>query len=312
MAKTPSQNQGAFSFFDEVEKVDPLPKPRKHSLKPPAQIEVMEESPVEAVPPAKVSGDQEKEPPVESADAGTVEAFQEETVKKQDLEIKVAEDKSFISEEEVSDTDETDQPDFTGKVSASEDAGAEIVEAFPEETVKKQGSEIKEIDNQTFISEEVVSDADETDQQEFTGKIPVTDPDRLFERRSTRGRKSVKEHTIAAGMIEMPDDEVLFSKQYYSMGEVTTMFKENHSLIRYWESEFDILKPKKNGKGDRFFRPVDVKNLYLIYDLLRRRKFTIEGAREYLKNNKNAGERLAAVQSLEKIKAFFLELKATL
>ncbi|MCH5599894.1 MerR family transcriptional regulator [Niabella ginsengisoli] len=113
-------------------------------------------------------------------------------------------------------------------------------------------------------------------------------------------------------MIEMPDDEVLFSRQYYSMGEVTTMFRENHSLIRYWESEFDILKPKKNGKGDRFFRPVDVKNLYLIYDLLRRRKFTIEGAREYLKNNKKAEEKFAAVQSLEKIKSFFLELKATL
>ena len=90
------------------------------------------------------------------------------------------------------------------------------------------------------------------------------------------------------------------------------MFNENHSLIRYWESEFDILKPKKNGKGDRFFRPVDVKNLYLIYDLLRRRKFTIEGAREYLKNSKKAEEKFTAVQSLEKIKSFFLELKASL
>ena len=69
------------------------------------------------------------------------------------------------------------------------------------------------------------------------------------------------------------------------MGEVTAMFKENHSLIRYWESEFDILNPK-NGKGDRFFRPVDVKNLYSdMYDLLRRRKFTIEGARGIWKNN---------------------------
>ncbi|ULT44764.1 MerR family transcriptional regulator [Niabella defluvii] len=122
----------------------------------------------------------------------------------------------------------------------------------------------------------------------------------------------MKEHSLAAEMIEMPGDDVLYAKQYYSMGEVTAMFKENHSLIRYWESEFDILKPKKNGKGDRFFRPVDVKNLYLIYDLLRRRKFTIEGARDYLKNNKKADEKFAAVQSLEKIKAFFLELKASL
>ncbi|AHF16073.1 transcriptional regulator [Niabella soli DSM 19437] len=108
----------------------------------------------------------------------------------------------------------------------------------------------------------------------------------------------------------MPAEEELFKKHYYSMGEVTALFKESHSLIRYWESEFDILKPKKNGKGDRFFRPQDVKNLFLIYDLLRRRKFTIEGAKEYLKNNKKADERFAAVQSLQRLKGFLLELKA--
>ena len=90
------------------------------------------------------------------------------------------------------------------------------------------------------------------------------------------------------------------------------MFREKQSLIRYWETEFDILKPKKNKKGDRFFRPVDVKNLEMIYDLLRRRKFTIEGAKDFLKNNKKADEKFAMIQSLEKIKGFFLELKANL
>jgi DNA-binding transcriptional MerR regulator len=129
---------------------------------------------------------------------------------------------------------------------------------------------------------------------------------------SGRGRKSVKENSLAADLVQIPEDEILFQKQYYSMGEVTAMFRENHSLIRYWETEFDILQPKKNGKGDRFFRPVDVKNLYLIYDLLRRRKFTIEGAKEYLKSNKKAREKFEAVQSLQKIKNFFLELKAGL
>jgi Predicted transcriptional regulators len=88
------------------------------------------------------------------------------------------------------------------------------------------------------------------------------------------------------------------------------MFRENQSLIRYWETEFDILQPRKNRKGDRFFRPVDVKNLVLIYDLLRRRKFTIEGAKDYLKKNKKAEEQFAMIQSLEKIKSFLLELKA--
>lgn len=90
------------------------------------------------------------------------------------------------------------------------------------------------------------------------------------------------------------------------------MFRENQSLIRYWETEFDILKPRKNRKGDRFFRPVDIKNLVMIYDLLRRRKFTIEGAKDFLKNNKKAEEKFGMIQSLEKIKGFLLELKASL
>lgn len=129
---------------------------------------------------------------------------------------------------------------------------------------------------------------------------------------SKRGRRSLKEIGQKAELIDVPDDEVLFQKQYYSMGEVAIMFRENQSLIRYWETEFDILQPKKNKKGDRFFRPVDVKNLVLIYDLLRRRKFTIEGAKDYLKKNKKAEEKFAMIQSLEKIKSFLLELKASL
>ena len=127
-----------------------------------------------------------------------------------------------------------------------------------------------------------------------------------------RGRRSLKEIGLTADLILVPEDEILFQKLYYSIGEVAAMFRENQSLIRYWETEFDILQPRKNRKGDRFFRPADVKNLVLIYDLLRRRKFTIEGAKEYLKKNKNADENFVMVQSLEKIKAFFLELKANL
>ena len=129
---------------------------------------------------------------------------------------------------------------------------------------------------------------------------------------SKRGRKSLKEVSGTADLLEVPEDEILFKKQYYSIGEVAAMFHENQSLIRYWETEFDILQPRKNRKGDRFFRPVDVKNLVLIYDLLRRRKFTIEGAREYLKKDKKAEEKFAMIQSLERIKSFFLELKASL
>jgi DNA-binding transcriptional MerR regulator len=129
---------------------------------------------------------------------------------------------------------------------------------------------------------------------------------------STRGRRSLKDIGIAADLIQIPEDEILFQKQYYSIGEVATMFRENQSLIRYWETEFDILQPRKNRKGDRFFRPVDIKNLVMIYDLLRRRKFTIEGAKEYLKKNNKAEEKFEMIQSLQKIKGFLLELKASL
>ncbi len=127
-----------------------------------------------------------------------------------------------------------------------------------------------------------------------------------------RGRKSLKDIALAADLIHVPEDEELFKKQYYSIGEVAVMFRENQSLIRYWETEFDILQPRKNRKGDRFFRPVDIKNLVMIYDLLRRRKFTIEGAKDYLKKNKKAEERFAAIQSLQKVKGFLLEMKANL
>jgi DNA-binding transcriptional MerR regulator len=104
----------------------------------------------------------------------------------------------------------------------------------------------------------------------------------------------------------------LFKKQYYTIGEVAKMFQENQSLIRYWESEFDILQPKKNKKGDRYFRPVDVKNLVLIYDLLRRRKFTIQGARDFLKKNKKAEEKFTLIQSLQQLRGFLVELRSNL
>lgn len=130
--------------------------------------------------------------------------------------------------------------------------------------------------------------------------------------KSRRGRKSLKQSNIEPDIPAVPDDEVLFQKQYYSIGDVAAMFKENTSSIRYWENEFAILKPKKNKKGDRFFRPEDVKNLKMIYHLLRERKYTIEGAKEFLVNNKAAGEKHEMIESLEKIKLFLLELKNNL
>lgn len=129
---------------------------------------------------------------------------------------------------------------------------------------------------------------------------------------STRGRRSLKDIGIEADLIQVPADELLFQKLYYSISEVAAMFRVNQSLLRHWETEFDILQPRKNRKGDRFFRPQDIKNLLLIHDLLRRRKFTIEGAKDYLRQNSKADEKFAIMKSLEKIKGFLLELKSSL
>jgi DNA-binding transcriptional MerR regulator len=131
-------------------------------------------------------------------------------------------------------------------------------------------------------------------------------------KKNTRGRMKLSDMHGVVDLVDVPDDELLFQKRYYNIGAVSEMFKVNVSLIRFWENEFDILKPKKNGKGDRLFRPEDIKNLQLIYHLLREKKYTIEGARDFLKKNKKNSETFAVIESLKKTKAFLLELKANL
>lgn len=131
-------------------------------------------------------------------------------------------------------------------------------------------------------------------------------------KKSTRGRKSLKALDAEADLVNIPDDETLFQRQYYSIGEVAEMFGVNQSLLRFWENEFDIIQPRKNRKGDRHFRPIDIKNLELIYDLLRRRKLTIEGAKEFLKKNSKASAHFEMIQSLQSLKGFLLEIKAAL
>ena len=122
----------------------------------------------------------------------------------------------------------------------------------------------------------------------------------------------ISDMSATVDLIDIPEDEILFSKRYYSIGLVSEMFKVNHSLIRFWENEFDILKPKKNGKGDRLFRPEDVKNLKLIYHLVRERKYTIEGAKEFLKKSKSAEKKFEMIETLKSLKSFLHEIKAGL
>ncbi len=128
-----------------------------------------------------------------------------------------------------------------------------------------------------------------------------------------RGRKSFKEMDAGVDLIDIPTDEMLKQKLYYSISEVASWFKVNTSLLRYWENEFDILQPRKTRKGDRLFRVEDIKNLQLIYLLLRQRKFSIEGAKAYLKSNKNKIDtETMLVQTLGNFKKFLLELKSSL
>ena len=130
---------------------------------------------------------------------------------------------------------------------------------------------------------------------------------------SKRGRKSFKEINLDVALLEIPDDEILFQKQYYSITEVSEWFHVNPSLLRFWEKEFDILKPRKNRKGDRLFRPEDVKNLRIIYYLLRQQKYSMEGARQFLKDNRKKAEtETQLVETLTKFRSFLLELRANL
>ncbi len=127
-----------------------------------------------------------------------------------------------------------------------------------------------------------------------------------------RGRKSLKEVSDDPDLIKTLET-VPLDKQYYSISEVATMFKVNTSLIRYWENEFDILQPKKNRKGDRLFRQEDIQHLKLIYHLLRERKYTIEGAKQKLKEDRKlAARNFEMVQALLKVKGFLTELKEQL
>ena len=139
----------------------------------------------------------------------------------------------------------------------------------------------------------------------------ITQPE-LIKKKSTRGRKSIKELSERVDLVDVPEDDILFQKVYYPIGKVAEMFKVNQSLLRLWENEFDVLKPKKNGKGDRLFRPEDIKNIQLIYHLTREKKYTLEGAKDYFKNHKKAEEKFELINSLKKLKGFLIELKASL
>lgn len=107
--------------------------------------------------------------------------------------------------------------------------------------------------------------------------------------------------------VELPE------KLYYSIGEVAKAFGVNTSLIRFWEKEFDVLQPKKNAKGNRKFTPTDIKNLELIYHLVKERGFTLDGAKTHLKENKKETlDTFDIIRKLETVKAELLKIKKQL
>lgn len=105
-------------------------------------------------------------------------------------------------------------------------------------------------------------------------------------------------------------DKENLTKLYYSIGEVAEMFNVSKSLIRFWESEFDLLRPHKNSKGDRRFTKQNIGQFKIIYELVKERGFTLEGAKRELKENKERiAQRSKALDSLHQLKNFLTDLK---
>ena len=108
----------------------------------------------------------------------------------------------------------------------------------------------------------------------------------------------------------MPYIERKIEKVFYSIGEVADMFGVKTSLIRFWEKEFDIIKPKKNKKGNRFFTKEDIDNFHLIYHMVKERGMTLKGAEIKLKENReDVQNNFEIVRSLQEVRKLLLELK---
>jgi DNA-binding transcriptional MerR regulator len=102
-------------------------------------------------------------------------------------------------------------------------------------------------------------------------------------------------------------------KLYYSIGEVADIFNVAPSLIRFWESEFDIIKPKKNRKGNRQFTREDIDNVRTIYHLVKEKGFTLQGAKEMLRNDsQSVKDKMEMIESLRSVRNFLLELREKL
>jgi len=111
----------------------------------------------------------------------------------------------------------------------------------------------------------------------------------------------------------MPYKEKVIEKKYFSIGEVAEMLNVATSLIRFWETEFDIIKPKKNRKGNRQFTKEDIDNVKLIFHLVKEKGYTLQGAKDLLKSgNDTVKEKVDVIDALKRIKKFLLEIRSKL
>ena len=108
----------------------------------------------------------------------------------------------------------------------------------------------------------------------------------------------------------MPYKEKKVEKLFYSIGEVAEMFHVKTSLIRYWEKEFDIIRPKKNKKGNRLFTQADIDNFHLIFHLVKERGMTLKGAKKKIKENKEDTEKnFEVIKTLKELKELMIEVR---
>ncbi len=224
--------------------------------------------------------------------------------------MKFVEDSNLSPQAQENQNSPADQPVNVGvrlkKLKSAEHNGDPAQHTEPVFAVTSSPPETEAVQADSLSSEP----EDELVLEESVIEFKTLDPGQKI--KSGRGRKSIKQISEEADLIQIPEDEILFQKHYYTMGEVADMFRVNQSLLRFWEAEFAVLQPKKNKKGDRYFRPVDIKNLHLIYHLLRQRKYTIEGAKDFLKNNKKSEEKFETIKKLEEVKRFLLEMRANI
>jgi DNA-binding transcriptional MerR regulator len=102
-------------------------------------------------------------------------------------------------------------------------------------------------------------------------------------------------------------------KLFYSIGEVAAIFDVNESLLRFWEKEFNTIKPKKNSKGTRSYTKEDIEDIRLIYHLVKEKGMTLIGAKKRIKEEKrNVTAQVEVIGRLRKIKEELLILKTEL